>query len=205
VVPCIHIPDAEEETKRVSDFYLRNPSDFIFPRSQSDLEQLATDAALFATSVGTQVVAACYMKALDTGSDYELGGILVDPSARGQGLAAVTAATALASVIVMAQPDTVLAHVHELNQMPQALLSKLGLVETTRRDILSNPPPTMRKNDRGEVVGVVYEFDWSRIEELGTRMRVLQGDVDGGRIRFEVGLLQPNELAQQLAQRRAKQ
>jgi hypothetical protein len=63
----------------------------------------------------------------------------------------------------------------------------------------------MRKNDRGEVVGVVYEFDWSRIEELGTRMRVLQGDVDGGRIRFEVGLLQPNELAQQLAQRRAKQ
>lgn len=90
-MPRIHIPSSTPETRRVFEFYRRNPSDFIFPRSYDNLSSLADDAALFAVSAGRRVVCACYMKATPTGTEYEFGGVLADPSVRGRGFAAMTA------------------------------------------------------------------------------------------------------------------
>lgn len=95
-------------------------------------------------------------------SRAEFGGIFVSEDVRGYGLAVALGIVSISNAFVLDPPSgRMIAHVHEFNDKPRRVLEEhLGFKrkgeEVPPAEVA---PPSMKRNDRGEVVGHLFEFD----------------------------------------------
>lgn len=106
-----------------------------------------------------------------TPAKWEIGGLTVDPNYQGCGLGNVLATFALAHVLTMQSPwaagQVVVAHVHEANQSPRGIFSRLAF---RLNDQITLPkefaPASMKRNADGDVVGDELWFEKAGIPAL---------------------------------------
>jgi GNAT superfamily N-acetyltransferase len=171
-------PAVGSETDAAFQFYQSFQTEFLWPRTLREIEEMAEDGQLFAAAEGGRFLACCYMKP-DDGDGYEFGGVLVDEAARGRKVGSTLGRVALAVVSAMASPDEIIAHVHEENELPRPLLQRLGFVPTGTKDGPPDAPPGMKRNAEGKVVGDVYKFDFSQFVAIADWLDAFHDEVAG--------------------------
>jgi hypothetical protein len=157
---CVRFVDPDRADK-IHAFYNAGPKDFLLPRTPDDLKEMADKGSLFElVNDAGDVLGACYVKVdgdKGTESPAEFGGILLDESVQGQGLAGVLARAALSVFFAAEAHVFMIAHVHVENNAPRELLKKLGFTSTGKTESPPKGFPTgaMRTNAKGEVIGDV--------------------------------------------------
>jgi GNAT superfamily N-acetyltransferase len=171
-------PSVGSETDAAFRFYQSFLTEFLWPRTLREIQEMAEDGQLFAAAEDGRFLACCYMKP-DDGDGYEFGGVLVHHAARGRKVGSTLGRVAIAVVSAMASPDEIIAHVHEENDLPRPLLQSLGFVATGTKDGPPTAPPGMKRNAEGKVVGDVYKFDFSCFVAIADWLDAFQDEVAG--------------------------
>lgn len=159
------------------DFYRSFSTEFLWPRTLEEIEQMAEDGQMFAAAENDDVLACCYMKPAEHGDEYEFGGILVHERGRERKIGSTLGRVALAVISSMATPSEIIAHVHEENPLPRPLLERLGFVATGHKDGPPVAPPGMKRNAEGKVVGDVYRFEFVRFTALADWLDAFSDEV----------------------------
>lgn len=112
----------------------------------------------------------------------EFGGIFVSEEVRGYGLAVALGIVSISNYFVQDPPaGRMIAHVHEFNDKPRRVLENhLGF----KRNGEEVPPPgaapaSMKRNDRGEVVGHLFEFDRRALRSFAEWIERFSGESHG--------------------------
>jgi len=166
-------------------FHQSSSSDeYIWPRSQQDIQRFCDDGELFGvkrTRTG-KYVGLCYVHL--EGHEWELGGLVVSDDTRGLGIGSVLASFALAHTIANQRPwvygQDVIAHVHEYNQKPRNVLQKIGFEQTGKTPPVPNAPPSMRRNPAGEVIGDIFRFPKEKVKQLSAWLNAYNGNLAKG-------------------------
>ena len=147
-------------------FHQRRSGEYLWPRNFDDFATLVDDRHVFIAYEEKAIVGLCYV--VDDGDRREFGGLYVEEHLRGRGIAAVLGRLAIASAFIWdyiaEDPWDLIAHVHELNsapgESPRSLLTRhLGFEDIHEKEVPPvEPPPNMRRNERGEVVGDLFRF-----------------------------------------------
>ncbi len=178
------------EVAVVHAFHSRYATDFIWPRSFVELDALVeAQSVQLALDHAGAIAAICYVDLADIPLEpmdrWELGGIFVRTDCRGLGLAEAVSKIALCAKLIAVPPTDateLVAHVHERNLSPRALLSNLGFSPTGLHEIPSKEaPPTMERNAAGEVVGDLFRFDFQFCVKHADWLHDFQETVSGRR------------------------
>ena len=143
-----------------------NPDSHLWARPEHQIKELVDDGCVFGAWIGTdrKLVALCYVALSDNEENWEIGGMAVDDTVKRRRIGTVLLQFALAYMIVQEKPWTnsqrFLAHVHESNQDPRAMMEKLGFqyVGPVEVSECENPPKWMKRNAAGKIIGDQYEF-----------------------------------------------
>jgi|ERR1041385_1863620 GNAT superfamily N-acetyltransferase len=138
----------------------------LWARTEDEIKNLIADGSLFGLWVGEekQLVGLCYATLADNESSWEIGGLTVDDAVKKRGIGSILLRFTLAHTIVYQLPwnngQTLIAHVHEVNDDPRGIINKLGFKHLRRFEVpeSANPPKWMKRNAEGKVVGDEFEF-----------------------------------------------
>lgn len=99
-------------------FHRAHLGDFILPLPRNSFEEITKHRQAFVVEADGQIAGFCYVKPdgkeLDDVARWEFGGLYLEPALRGQGIANVLSAVAIAQV-TRADPKPVMAYVHREN------------------------------------------------------------------------------------------
>lgn len=146
-------------------FHVEHAGEHLWARSVEHFQELIDGRNLFIVRSADAVHGLCYV--VFDEEESEFGGVYLDDALRGKGIAAALGRTAIASLYISASPHSLIAHVHEENDLPRDLLQRLGF-EATPCQIVAPPdaPLSMARNERGEVRGDVFRFRRSALAEF---------------------------------------
>lgn len=186
------------EAAELHSFHINSAGEYVWPRTLAQLENMVRDRAVFVVEHKGALVGMAYTRHDPDQDRWEFGGAFVDPDHRSNGLAGGLARVALIAHFSVDDPpegEPLIAHVHEFNPSPiREILSALGFERTGTETPPSHlAPATMKRNDDGEVVGELYTFSNSGLQELAGWL----GEPDG-RYGVEVDWFDRNELAADL-------
>jgi ribosomal protein S18 acetylase RimI-like enzyme len=142
----------------------------IWPRTEQEFQHYSESGQLFGVrrADSGEFVALCY--AVLEGKEWELGGLIVDPSLQKLGIGTLLARFALAHTMVYQLPrqngQQVIAHVHLANDEPRKLLTHLGFRYLATVNAGTAAPASMKRNADGEVVGDQYVFTPEGLKRL---------------------------------------
>jgi len=183
-----------EDVADVHEFHQSQATEFIWPRTRNELDQLADEGALLVvrandgTAQSEFIVGMCYvMEGEEPEGErrWEFGGVCVSDEYRGYGIGTALGVLAISSHYLYDEPpqkgERLIAHVHKDNSLPQPMLeAHLGFVrvgqETPPSEVV---PPGLRKNSRGEVVGDLYEFRIANLDKFADWLETFGGWVKG--------------------------
>lgn len=171
----VHVGPNSARVELLHRFYAEQHSEHLYPRTQTELSDIAKDGAVFAVEHADAIVAACYVKWEHEESRVrEFGGICVGAAYKGQGLAGALGCLAIGQSLVVADAESLKAHVHVHNEAPNGLLSKLGFTRTG--EIITLPadkvrPPMKATESDGSVTGYVWDFDFGACRSIAHRLR----------------------------------
>ncbi len=188
----------EESAPLVLGFHRENQSEYIWPRTLAEFEDLIRNECLYEVSEITgedALVGICYLKR-DEGPAAvrdEFGGICIDDSCRGLGLASVLGLVAISDHFVWdPPPGKLISHVHEDNDLPRSMLEKrLGFVRVGREiPPCEAVPQSMKRNRDGQVVADLYEFERSMLLDFADWIKGFEGELlrKGVRSRLRIDL-----------------
>lgn len=183
------------------DFHQRRLTEHLWPRTRAEFKALTEANALYqaleTTAGDERLVGLCYIspgvEPLLPGTErHEFGGFYVEDSCRGCGVATALGKLAISNQFAFDPPrGRLVAHVHESNELPRRVLTRLGFF----RNGEETPPPDaapkmMRRNARGEVVGHLYEFDRAALIAFADWIDGFDGSIEGraGRSRLRADL-----------------
>jgi ribosomal protein S18 acetylase RimI-like enzyme len=195
-----------KDVGEVHAFHLNQTTEFIWPRTPKQLEDLADNHSLFVVRMKDSglykghIVGMCYItedKEIEGKRRWELGGICVSSEFRGYGIGSSLCLLAISCHYHDQEPhkrgERLIAHVHEDNPDPRNMLKQqLGFIQVDKQYYPANPkiPPNMRKNEKGELVGDIFEFKTHNLKEFADWIEMFQGQVIGkkGSLSLEVNL-----------------
>lgn len=182
----------EDRANEALAFYKRHLTEYLWPRTIKDLEDLAGDECLYevveVVASGIEIVGLCYVMRgkdpADGSARWEFGGVLMAETCRGLGLASLLGIIALANHLAFdrtRQKLRVIAHVHEYNQLPRGMLqNQLGFSRVGEETPPPEAaPPSMKRNASGQVVGHLFEFDLRRLSYFADVLENFNGSVSG--------------------------
>lgn len=179
----------------------------IWPRNEADLLRYSKEGHLVCCrrSATHEIVGLCY--SMLEGSCWEVGGLAVEPSTRGNGMGAVLVRFALVHTFVLQQPwrngQSVIAHVHRENQSPRKILADAGFEFHHSIQIPgANAGSGMKLNADGNLVGDELEFTAGGLESLSAWLRdgftgILPG---GARATLDFGIYSIDDLRAALSE-----
>jgi GNAT superfamily N-acetyltransferase len=190
------VPSSDAETAFAFHKQIATNNSHIWPRDHDYIKQLAEDDCLYGVRRGEsgEYVALCYAVLDETQHEWELGGLVVEPSVQKLGIAAVLARFALANTMVFEQPwstgDEIIAYVHEANDDPRKLLGKLGFRHAGTIEVPSGvAPPGMKRNADGNLVGDKFIFTIEGLEQLSKWFdKEFDGTLDHGKATAQIRL-----------------
>lgn len=165
-------------------FHLSNRTPYLWPRNQSYFNKLAEDGHLFEairlSKDGATVIGLCYISVEtdNVAGMGEFGGVYVLFRHRVYDLAYALGIVAIASFYLQDRPRCrLIAHVHQDNSDPLALLEKLGFVFVDKVTVppSADAPETMPKDDDGNVIGIVFEFKRSKLHDFASWVKSFDG------------------------------
>jgi len=170
-------------------------NEHIWPREAHEIQNFATNGELFGAWRGnlSPFVCMCYVKSDADGKEFEFGGLSTAPDKKGVGIATALTNFALAYTLVYSSPSSprqIIAHVHESNNEPRGLLQKVGFQFSERVEYSgSGIPPTMKRNEAGNVVGDKFHFTIDGIHRICAWFtKEFRGILrDGTRAEFDLG------------------
>lgn len=186
-----------EDVTEVHKFHQSQATEFIWPRTVSDLRGLADDGSLIIafttniTAISKQIIGMCYvMKGDEPEGDlagklrWEFGGVCVSNNLRGYGLGSAISTIAISSHCVLELPQNgarLIAHVHEDNDLPRRMLEKqLGFIQRGQEIPPSEiVPSTLRRNAEGNVVGDLYVFQAPTLSKFADWLEAMGGKITG--------------------------
>ncbi len=181
----------EDRVQLILDFHRDYLTEYLWPRTLEDFESLAKSESLFeaieTTTGKDSLVGICYVmhgNELESphGERSEFGGVYVTEDCRGLGIATVLGIVAISNHFAWDPPiGRLVAHVHEANLLPRGMLEKqLGFVRVGQ-EIPPNDvaPPSMARNERGEVVGDIFEFQLPTLVRFADWIEAFVASVDG--------------------------
>ena len=131
-----------EDVAAVSEFHRNQATEFIWPRTPDELNQLADEGSLLvarAKDTSTQsecIVGMCYVmegEEPEDGRRWEFGGVCVSDEFRGYGIGSILGILAISSHYLYEPPykeERLIAHVHTDNVFPLHMLEEqLGFVQ----------------------------------------------------------------------------
>jgi len=193
-----------EEVDAIYDFHAGCVDDFLWPRSPSEFVKLAEDECLYRVlevrDGRRYLVGICYVKEgreleAPQAMRWEFGGIYISEDCRGLGIPTTLGMVAVSNHLVgdyTRNTVRMIAHVHEFNDKPRGLLDRLGFKrvgEEIPPDEVA--PKSMRRNERGEVVGHLFEFDRKALSGFADWLQSYDGTTrakDGRVSRLEIAL-----------------
>jgi FR47-like protein len=142
------------------------------------------------------------------GNTWEFGGLATAESVQGSGIGTLLTRFALAHNIAYEEPfsngQEIIAHVHESNQKPRNILTRVGFqIVKPPIDVTDVAPDSMKRNASGRVVGDRFRFtkeglmglaDWFNKDFDGTLGR------GRGAIIFDLGPANLDDLKEALRQ-----
>lgn len=160
-------------------FHVQNAGEFMWPRDEAEFNDLVEGRELFLLFDRGTVRGICYCSPGD--DRWEFGGIYVVPALRGRGAAVALGRVAIGLAYAYDSPTKLIAHVHEFNSAPRNLLTEqLGFVDTGQSEVPPiEPPKSMRRNDAGQVVGDVFEFQPNALSEFADWFEQFDGVLRG--------------------------
>lgn len=183
----------EDRASVVLRFHEEHVGPHLWPRSLPQILELAeAEALLEAVQIdaegGEQIIGVCYVKEENeptTGVPrWEFGGVFVREDFRGTGIAKALGVLCIANLFVwdpLPAGSRLIAHVHEKNDKPRRLLQEqLGFThvgeEIPPAEVV---PPNLERNDKGEVVGHLFEFNVARLSEFANWLEEFDGQLVG--------------------------
>lgn len=163
-----------EAAYRFHEKITRAEDSHLWARTEVEIKDLIADGCLFGLWVGEekQLVALCYATLADNELSWEIGGLTVDDTMKRRGVGSILLRFTLAHTVVYQQPwnngQTLIAHVHEVNDDPRGIINKLGFKHLRRFEVpeSANPPKWMKRNAEGKVVGDEFEFPPEAVKTL---------------------------------------
>lgn len=176
----------QDDREATYEFHRRTSGEYIWPRTDDEFRALIDEQQVFvaktAAGVAGLVAGLCYAKRDDDADRWEFGGVCVDNTLRGRGVAAVLGRIAISTAFLMDDPPgELIAHVHEFNHSPRHLLvTELGFLQTGEQEIPPiEPPPSMKRNDRGQVVGDLFRFQVATLAAFADWFEQFNGTILG--------------------------
>lgn len=182
-----------EDVAAVHEFHQSQATEFIWPRTSNELNQLADEGSLLvarandATTQSEYIIGMCYVmegEEPEGGRRWEFGGVCVSDEFRGYGIGSALGVLAISSHYLYEPPqkgERLIAHVHKDNSLPWHMLKvQLGFVQVGQETPPSEVvPPGLRRNSKGEVVGDLYEFRISTLGRFADWLETFDGRVEG--------------------------
>lgn len=188
----------------IHEFYKAFLTEHLWPRTLEELLDLAEKGSLYeaieTTGCPEKLVGICYIKQdkeirAPCAERSEYGGAFVVDECRGLGLATTLGRVAISNHYAWDPPKgRLVGHVHEANVLPRNMLQQqLGFVRNTGEDEI--PPAAialknMKRNERGEVVGHLFEFQCEKLLEYAKWLEGFSGTIEGksGESRLRIDL-----------------
>jgi RimJ/RimL family protein N-acetyltransferase len=143
---------------------ISSSNEHIWPRTEEQIKRYAESGELFAVRIAStqEFVGLCYVT-LDETNQWEVGGVTVADEVQKFHLGSVLVRFALAHTIAYQRPwhygQKIIAHVHEDNQKPRNLLTRIGFEFAKKVEVPGDvAPATMKRNAEGKVCGDEFEF-----------------------------------------------
>lgn len=180
----------EERAPQLIDFQQKHLTEYLWPRTVEEFERLAESECLFevieTTGGREDLVGLCYVMHGTEPEDEqteraEFGGIYVTDSCRGLGIATALGLIAISNLFAWDPPrGRLIAHVHEDNQLPRGMLHHQLGFELVGQECPPPEvaPPSMKRNENGEVVGDVFEFRRSTLDQFADWIESFAEQVD---------------------------
>jgi GNAT superfamily N-acetyltransferase len=180
----------EECVTEALEFHKQHLTKHLWPRTLEEFKDLVASESLHevreTTGGSERLVGICYVASgtwPETGeARFEFGGIFVTDDRRGRGVASALGKAALSSHFYWnSKPVSLIAHVHEFNEKPRGVLQNhLGFVhigeEIPPADVV---PEGLEKNDKGDVVGHLFEFQRKQLVKFADWLAGFSGSIEG--------------------------
>lgn len=194
-----------EQALTILKFHLSHVGDYLWPRKIDEIESMIEDECLYElvkkTKKGVILVGICYIAHAEEPDSQahrkEFGGIFLLPKYRGKklGLAKVFGMAVLCEHFIWdSSNERMIAHVHEENMLPRRFLTEdLGFKEVGKEMPPAHVkvPSSMKRNQDGEVVGLLYEFQREKLADFAKWLTTFKGVVEGevkSKMRLELGI-----------------
>lgn len=183
----ILVPRENALREKTHAFFLKRVGRYLLPRGISDFDRFAVNGELWIALAGEEVVATCYIarpeeEANESEDDstgvHEFGGIIVDPSQAGKGLASAIGTVALAThALHIAAP--LISHVHVENKEPLVVLTKwLGFkmrnekpIEVSKSELeKKHGMIEMKADPDGFIRGNTFDFTVTELKTFADRL-----------------------------------
>ena len=183
------------------EFHYNNINEYLWPKTEEQFRKISIDGCLLTSQIicrsTNKIGALCYIDATnspDGAQRWELGGIYVSETFRKYGIASALCRVAIITAFAddfKRKKIPLIAHVHEFNKAPRKMLKRLGFFRNGQEIPPVTPPPNMRRNSKGEVVGHLFEYDYARISELADWLDSFSGFIKGkeGSTALEISIL----------------
>jgi ribosomal protein S18 acetylase RimI-like enzyme len=145
----------------------------LFPRTDEELYRFATEGALFGIkrSDSDEFVGLCYAVFNENDAEFEIGGLIVAPTAKKLGLGTILTRFAVAHVIANERPwhykREIISHIHESNDAPRSIFARSWFTFLGKEIVPEeHAPPSMKRNADGQLVGDKFLFPRSSVPAL---------------------------------------
>lgn len=130
----------------------------LFPRTEEDLYRYATEGALFGIrrADSDEYVGLCYAVFNDEEAEFEIGGLIVAPTAKNLGLGTILTRFAVAHVIANERPwrykRKIISHIHESNDAPRGIFARSWFTFVGKEIVPEEHAPcSMKRNAQGQL------------------------------------------------------
>jgi len=130
----------------------------LFPRTEEDLYRYATEGALFGIrrADSDEYVGLCYAVFNDEEAEFEIGGLIVAPTAKNLGLGTILTRFAVAHVIANERPwrykRKIVSHIHESNDAPRGIFARSWFTFVGKEIVPEEHAPcSMKRNAQGQL------------------------------------------------------
>ncbi len=185
----------------ILEFHHTHVGDYLWPRTLEEFKSMIQDECLYElvkpNRRGVELIGICYIA---QGTDQEsklsrkeFGGIFLLEKYRGGkkfGLARILGMAAICEHFIWDNSDErMIAHVHQENNLPRRLLVEDLGFKPVGQEI---PPPhlvpkNMKKNEEGNVVGDLFEFQREKLKDFAIWLSEFKGWVNA-EVKFRVDL-----------------
>jgi len=187
----------------ILDFHKQNITEHLWPRTVENIREYIEDEMLFEVVdlKLDKIIGMCYIA--EGNNRYEFGGVCLDPEYRGYGLATILGSTAIAQhyISLNGPIEELIAHVHEFNQDPLELLQKRLGFRHVGQEIPpdKDAPKSMKRNEKGQVVGLLFEFNKTQLDVFGDWFGQFDGNLNNkAHLQIEIASMTTQKIAKAL-------